>query len=79
MIGRSFQKAFTRISGNQSPHKHGGMRRNHTWFLMDEKKSYLACIGLPLVSNYYRRFLCESGGAIAKIAWIHVEKRQEDE
>jgi hypothetical protein len=79
MIGRNFQKAFTCISSNRSPHKHGGMRRNHTWLLMDEKKSYLACIGLPLTSNDYRRFLCGSGVAIAKIAWTHVEKRQEDE
>jgi hypothetical protein len=79
MIGRSFQEAFTRIFGNRSPHKHGGMRRNHMWLLMDEKKSYVACIGLPLASNDYRRFLCGSGAAIAKIAWTHVEKRQEDE
>jgi hypothetical protein len=49
------------------------------WFLMDEKKSYVACIGLLLASNGYRRFLCGSGAAIAKIAWTHVEKRQEDE
>jgi hypothetical protein len=79
MIGRSFQKAFTRISGNRSPHKHGGMRRNPTWLLIDENKSYLACIGLPLASNHYQRFLCGSGAAIAKIAWTHVEKRQGDE
>jgi hypothetical protein len=79
MIGRSFQKAFTRISSNRSPHKHGGMRRNPTWLLIDENKSYLACIGLPLASNHYQRFLCGSGAAIAKIAWTHVEKRQGDE
>jgi hypothetical protein len=47
MIGHSFQEAFTRISSNWSPHKHGGMRRIHMWLLMDEKKSYVACIGLP--------------------------------
>jgi hypothetical protein len=46
---------------------------------MDEKKSYVACIGLPLASNYYQRFLCGSRAAIAKIACTHVEKRQEDE
>jgi hypothetical protein len=79
MIGRSFQEAFTSISGNRSPHKHGGMRRNHMWLLMDEKKSYVACIGLPLASNDYRRFFSGSGVAITKIAWIYVEKKQEDE
>jgi hypothetical protein len=52
------------------------MRRNHTWLLMGEKKSYVACIGS---SNNYWRFLCGSGAAITKIAWTHVEKRQEDE
>jgi hypothetical protein len=57
MIGRSFQEAFTSIFGNQSPYKHGGMRRNHTWLLKDEKKSYVAYIGLPLASNEYRRLL----------------------
>jgi hypothetical protein len=46
---------------------------------MNEKKSYVACIGLPLASNDYYRFLCGSGVAIAKIAWNHVGKRQEDE
>jgi hypothetical protein len=55
------------------------MRKNHMWLLMDEKKSYVACIGLSLASNDYWRFLCGSGLAIAKIAWTHVEKRQEDE
>jgi hypothetical protein len=49
------------------------------WFLVDEMKSYVACISLPLASNDYQRFLCGSGAAIAKIAWTHVEKRQEDE
>jgi hypothetical protein len=44
------------------------MRRNHTWLLMDEKISYVACIGLPLASNEYQRFLCGSGAPIAKIA-----------
>jgi hypothetical protein len=68
MIERSFQEAFTRISGNWSPQKHGGMRRNHMWLLMNEKKSYVACIGLPLASNDYWRFLCGSGVTIAKIA-----------
>jgi hypothetical protein len=38
------------------------------WLLMDEKKSYVACIGLSLASNDYQRFLCGSGAAIAKIA-----------
>jgi hypothetical protein len=55
------------------------MRRNHMWLLMDEKKSYVACIGLPLASNDYRRFFSGSGVAITKIAWIYVEKKQEDE
>jgi hypothetical protein len=58
MIGRSFQEGFTCISINRSSHKHGGMRRNHMWLLMDEKKSYVACIGLPLASNDYRGGFC---------------------
>ena len=78
-VGELFKGAQNDWAGNWSLHKHGGMRRNHIWLLMDEKKSYLACIGLPLASNHYQRFLCGSGVAIAKIAWTHVEKIQEDE
>jgi hypothetical protein len=55
------------------------MRGNYMWLLIDEKKSYVACIGLPLASNDYRRFFSGSGVAITKIAWTPVEKRQEDE
>jgi hypothetical protein len=46
---------------------------------MDEKKSYVACIGFPIASNLYRRFFCGSGAAKAKIAWTQVEKGQEGE
>jgi hypothetical protein len=54
MIGQSFQEAFTYNSSIWSPHKNGEILRKHSWLLMDEKKSYLTYIGLPLASNDYK-------------------------